>query len=88
MLQTDLFGQPVASRTQMVKPETAKKELAEKMVGLKAKIAAREMPVRQGVVVTFEDWPAFAAARGIEHVTVEFPLTGAFAGEMVVRRVA
>ena len=88
MQKTDLFGQPVASRTQMVKPETAKKELAEKVAGLKAKIAAREMPVRLGVPVKFEDWPAFAAARGIEKVTVEFPLTGAFAGEMVVRRLA
>lgn len=62
---------------------------------LMAKLAARRplppapetfVDTREAVVVKFDQLPEFYKARGITLVTVDFPTTGPYAGQMVVRR--
>lgn len=72
-------------------PDPAKGKAA-----LMAKLAARQIvPVpktfvaaAEAVTVRFDDLPEFFRARGVTRVTVDFPTSGPYAGQMVVRRAA
>ena len=47
-----------------------------------------EIEIEQAVTVRFDDLPEFFRARGVTRVTVDFPTSGPYAGQMVVRRAA
>lgn len=74
-------------------PAKAKADLDAKLAKLRAGFNATPVPAPEtfvaageAVTVKFDDLPAFYAARGITRVTVDFPVTGPYAGQMVVRR--
>lgn len=74
-------------------PAKAKAKLNDQLAALRARFDAPPAPapetcVAEAVTVKFDDLPAFFAARGVTRVTVDFPVTGPYAGQMVVRRAA
>lgn len=87
-MQTTFFTSP----SHIPDPAKAKADLNAKLAALRARLTtpvpAPETFVAAGEAVTvkFDDLPAFYAARGITRVTVDFPVTGPYAGQMVVRR--
>lgn len=88
-MQTTFFTSP----SHIPDPAKAKADLDAKLAKLRAGLNTAPVPApetftdaERAVVVKFDDLPAFYAKHGITRVTVDFPVTGPYAGQMVVRR--